>query len=501
MRESASVAGGRRPRARSRTAPASGGGAGPALRGPRGWRQDRPRTVRIVVHADDGQLRAFSAECTHQGAPVTQGREGHHRPDLPGHGSQFVDATTAPSAKTARRPQASALAVRTGRRSVVCRSRHRPAVIVRRRGGLEGAGCRGQDRLGGVADPSLPPDPAHPRLTGRVPVPGPPRPGDLRRQGEEPAAAAVTRTSRTSRTCTRDPHDGHHRRRRRVDRGRHRGRGAPARVHLDQGERPAVQRQVPGRQELPLPCGHPQRGYPRAAGDARRRRRACATSGLTPTPGRSARPSTCSCGSSPRGPAARGCSSAPPRSAAPVSWATSASARRPASAGSAPRSTGRSSRTSATSWPARPTHMVKGLEQEMAGGRGLEFERAARLRDDLEALNGRGEAGRGVRRRHRRRRGRRRRGPAGGRGPGVPRPRRPRPRAARLGGREGRGGPTAELVEHFCSRSTAARAASACRGGPGARAARYVEAMTDWLTERAAAGSRCGCRSGATRRT
>ena len=50
----------------------------------------------------------------------------------------------------------------------------------------------------------------------------------------------------------------------------HRGRGAPARVLLDQGVRPAVQRQVPRRQELPVPRGDPERGVPARAGDARR---------------------------------------------------------------------------------------------------------------------------------------------------------------------------------------------------------------------------------------
>ena len=50
----------------------------------------------------------------------------------------------------------------------------------------------------------------------------------------------------------------------------HRGRGAPAGVLLDQGVRPAVQRPVPGRQELPLPRGHARRGVPPGDGDARR---------------------------------------------------------------------------------------------------------------------------------------------------------------------------------------------------------------------------------------
>ena len=51
---------------------------------------------------------------------------------------------------------------------------------------------------------------------------------------------------------------------------RQRGRGAAARVLLDQGVRPAVQRQIPRRQVLSVPGRHPQRGVPAAAGDARR---------------------------------------------------------------------------------------------------------------------------------------------------------------------------------------------------------------------------------------
>ena len=77
-----------------------------------------------------------------------------------------------------------------------------------------------------------------------------------------------------------------------------RGRGAAARVLLDQGVRPALQRQVPRRQVLPVARGHRRRGVPAGDGRPRRRRRAPATSARTATPGRSARPSTCCCGSS-----------------------------------------------------------------------------------------------------------------------------------------------------------------------------------------------------------
>ena len=50
----------------------------------------------------------------------------------------------------------------------------------------------------------------------------------------------------------------------------HRGRGAAAGVLLDQGVRPAVQREVPRRQVLPVAGDHHERGVP--AGDGRPRR-------------------------------------------------------------------------------------------------------------------------------------------------------------------------------------------------------------------------------------
>ena len=92
----------------------------------------------------------------------------------------------------------------------------------------------------------------------------------------------------------------------------------------------------------------------------------------------------------------------------------------------------------------RPDHgrSSGGSSKEMyAASEAQDFEKAARLRDDLGALQqGAREAGGGARRRHRRRRDRARRGPARGRGADLLRPRRPDPRPARLGGRPGRGG-------------------------------------------------------------
>ena len=90
--------------------------------------------------------------------------------------------------------------------------------------------------------------------------------------------------------------------------------------------------------------------------------------------------------------------------------------------------------------PHRPTWSAGSSGRCEAASDELEFERAARLRDDLAALRRAMEKQTVVlRRRHRRRRGRLRRGPARGRGAGVPRARRAGPRPARLGGGEDRG--------------------------------------------------------------
>ena len=150
-------------------------------------------------------------------------------------------------------------------------------------------------------------------------------------------------------------HDGHHRGQRRVDRRQDRGRGAAAGVLLDQGVRPALQREVPRRQVLPVARGHRRRGVP--AGDGRPRRQEEGHPLLRPLQPRLGDPRD-------RRPAAAGLPDAlvhqrrlqavRARSAGRACSATSTSARRRASARSAPRSTARSSTTSATSWPARP---------------------------------------------------------------------------------------------------------------------------------------------------
>ena len=97
------------------------------------------------------------------------------------------------------------------------------------------------------------------------------------------------------------------RRQRRVDRRRHRGRGAAAGVLLDQGVRPAVQRQVPRRQVLPLPRRDDGRGVPAGPGDARRQAQGHPVlRPLRPRLGDPRDASTCCCASSRCAPAAAG---------------------------------------------------------------------------------------------------------------------------------------------------------------------------------------------------
>ena len=75
-----------------------------------------------------------------------------------------------------------------------------------------------------------------------------------------------------------------------------RGRGALPRVQPHQAAPAPLQHPPEGRQELPVPGGHPRRGVAPGDGDAgRASARASATSARTRTPTRSARRSTCCC--------------------------------------------------------------------------------------------------------------------------------------------------------------------------------------------------------------
>ena len=171
---------------------------------------------------------------------------------------------------------------------------------------------------------------------------------------------------------------------RRVDRGQHRGRGAAAGVLLDQGVRPALQREVPRRQVLPVARGHRRRGVP--AGDGRPRRQAQGHPLLRPLQPRLGDPRD-------RRPAAAGLPDAlvlqrrlqalrPDRPAVPARLHRQVlgALRRQ---GRPPRSTARSSTTSATSWPASTDAFVKRIEQEMyaaSDGAGLREGRPAARR-------------------------------------------------------------------------------------------------------------------------
>ena len=235
-------------------------------------------------------------------------------------------------------------------------------------------------------------------------------------------------------------HDGHDSGLGRVDRRPDRGRGAAAGVLLDQGVRPALQRQVPRRQVLPMARGDAQRGVPARDGRPRREEEGRALlRALLPRLG-------------------------DPRD------------RRPAAAGlpDAIVLGGRlqAQRPDRPAVPARLHRQVLGTLRRAGDCRGASRDRrrllhlhqrpdepahqAARTRDDgglrragvragrpAPRRHRRAQAGDGAERdragrRHRRRRDRGRRGPARDRRPGVLRPRWPRPRSARLGRRSGR---------------------------------------------------------------
>ena len=215
--------------------------------------------------------------------------------------------------------------------------------------------------------------------------------------------------------------------------------------------------------------------------------RAPATSARTATPGRSARPSTCCCASSRCAPAAPACSSAPARAAGRACSATSTSARRRASGGSTPDEHRQIAEDFCDFMAGNTAKFAKRLERQMKEAAAeLDYEQAARLRDDIGALTKALEKRRGrPRRRDRRRRLRPRRRRARGRRPGLPRARRADPRPARLGRREG------ERGRHRARRAPAPAGLRRRRGQPrrgparGARARRCPPTstpLTEWLS-------------------
>ena len=343
------------------------------------------------------------------------------------------------------------------------------------------------------------PDPA-----GRLPVPRRQGPGHLRRQGQEPPRPAVVVLPGHRQPPPAHRHDGHHGGQRRVDGRQHRGRGAAAGVLLDQGVRPALQREVPRRQVLPLAGGHGRRGVP--AGDGRTRgarRRAPATSAPTATPGRSARPSTCCCGSSRCARAPTASSSGPRRSAGRACSATSTSAPRPCVGNDQRRGAPRDRRR-LLRLHGRPD---RGLRASASRRRCTPPPRRSTSRRPPGCATtsgamqqGAGEAGGGARRRHRRRRDRARRGPARGGRPDLLRPRRPDPRPARLGRRPGRRGRHRRAGRGLPAPAvrratpTPSRARSWCR-----RCRPTPRPSSSCSPTCGAARSRSGCRSAATR--
>ena len=200
-------------------------------------------------------------------------------------------------------------------------------------------------------------------------------------------------------------------------------------------------------------------------------------------------------------------SSGPGRSAARACSATSASARAPC-VGRVSAEEHRADRRRLLRLHGRPDRRRSsgGSRREMrAAADELEYERAARLRDDLGALRaGAGEAGGRARRRHRRRRRR-----ASPRTSSRPPSRSSTsaaagPRPARLGRRQGRGADDrrSSSSSSCCSSTAAPRTAT-----PTSRARCWSrrcphdadDASPSWLARAArAAGSSSGCRSAAT---
>ena len=204
----------------------------------------------------DGEFKAFTAVCTHQGCIVATSTDGTINCDC--HGSKFSIEDGSVENGPATSPLEEVEITVKGERDHPRLRRRSPGRVPR--------------RVGRVADPS----------TYR-PAPGsiPTSPGVYRFRDAHGRVVYVGKAKNLRARLTSyfqdlggpapaHPDDGDHRGRRGVDRRRHRGRGAPAGVLLDQGVRPAVQREVPRRQVLPLARGHPQRGVPPRHGRARR---------------------------------------------------------------------------------------------------------------------------------------------------------------------------------------------------------------------------------------
>ena len=227
-----------------------------------------------------------------------------------------------------------------------------------------------------------------------------------------------------------------------MDRGQHRGRGAPAGVLLDQGVRPALQREVPRRQVLPLAGGDRGGGVP--AGHGRPRRQAPGHPLLRPVQPRLGHPGD-------RRRAAAGLPHAvvqqrrlqalgADRPALPAGLHRQVlrTVRRQGVRRGAPPDRGRLLRVHGRPHPTVHAAHRAGDARRVRGA-GLREGRPPARRPGRDAAGAR-EAGGGARRRRRRRRDRAGRGPARGGRADLLRPRRPDPWPAGLGGRPGGGG-------------------------------------------------------------
>ena len=214
--------------------------------------------------------RASRAICTHQGCPIASVDGGTINCTC--HGSKFSIERRLGADGPATRPLHRARGQGRGRQHRPGARRHGPQARSGPTPVGGGHGPSGRDHvvpsatLAAVADPSTyrPAPGTIPDAPGVYRFRDAGRPGHLRRQGQEPAQPAQLLLRRPVGAAPAHPADGHHGGRRRLGHGRHRGRGAPARILLDQGVRPAVQRPLPRRQVLPVPRRHPRRGVSRA---------------------------------------------------------------------------------------------------------------------------------------------------------------------------------------------------------------------------------------------
>ena len=115
----------------------------------------------------------------------------------------------------------------------------------------------------------------HPRRARLLPIPRRRGPGDLRREGQEPAEPAVELLRATGDVARTHLPDGAGGRSRGVDRLPERGRRVLPRVQPHQAPPAALQHPPQGRQVVPVPRGDPRRGMAPRHGHARAAPQGC----------------------------------------------------------------------------------------------------------------------------------------------------------------------------------------------------------------------------------